>query len=172
MDLQPKQTDFPVQTQTTGGLRGPVAYTTYEQSWGAGLMVVDCVGRFIGSWRFIQGSNHNHENGGKTNCITKIKISPEAAHKPPRHSRSPHQCFHVLPYASTPPWSIAKCSQTLQWHSAVLLKPHPVMGVHSKWNESWRLGESNIGAVETSMPVWGRLQEQLCRRLDAVFSTQ
>jgi len=35
----------------------------------SGLMAVDCVGRYAGSWSYIQGSTPNHENeGGTNNC--------------------------------------------------------------------------------------------------------
>jgi len=34
------------------------------ESW---LMAVDRVGRYAGSWSYIQGSTSNHENEGKTN---------------------------------------------------------------------------------------------------------
>jgi hypothetical protein len=72
--------------------------------------------------------------------ISIMLISGEATWNPPRHSGSHHQCFPVLLDASRPSGSFAKCSQTLQEHSQVLLKAPAAMDVHSGRYTIWRLG--------------------------------
>jgi len=107
-----------------------------------------------------------------------MKFGPQAIRKPHRYSGSPRQCFSLHPDPPSPPWSLAKCFQTRQEHSHVLLKAPAVMVVHSGFYEIWLLGQSNFGATETSAQVCWRLREQLrprhnlSRTLGAVFSHQ
>jgi len=69
---------------------------------------------------------------------------------PPRHCSGPHKCFIVIRNAPSTLLSVAKCSQTVQEQSQVLLQAPAVLEVHSACSEIWLLELSNGGITETS----------------------
>ena len=123
--------------------------------------------------------------------ISKMKISREATHNPPRHTGWPDQCFEVYLDAPRPHCSRAMCSQMLQKHSQVLLKAPAVMEVDSGCYEIRRMELSDVGATATSVQICTKPQNSWdcctalrntsraagtavlhCNRLGAVFSQQ